>query len=332
MRRVKPIELNQKAEAKDWPVVFRYLSESQINVVKGSNEKTLLIIAVEQNLIEIINQLFSYSIIDVNLSDQFGNSPLFYAVQNGNFDIVELLIKKGANLDKKNDDGFRPVDIASANGDLQIFKFLYSKMFKINDSNDDLTTIIDLALKNNRLNILAYLFSDDLKDCHQNIYKKINYKEYQFSNEVLALARIMLDYDLNQNLHESDYLIKIKQHILMSCRKTIKAINNELNFESFNNFFNQFIRYCEENKNDINALEHYIIRVSSKVSNFIKCIDITVKEDLKFSNNEIFYAEDLLARLTSDSIDIIALDDLKTNFIVDNEQKKSNQSSCCRIC
>ena len=47
---------------------------------------------------------------DVNLKDNWGRTPLHYAVMGGHKEIAELLITNGANINKKNDEGKTPLD------------------------------------------------------------------------------------------------------------------------------------------------------------------------------------------------------------------------------
>ena len=49
---------------------------------------------------------------DINAKDASGNTPLYYAIQQRNEDIAELLIAKGADVNAKNKSGQTALDIA----------------------------------------------------------------------------------------------------------------------------------------------------------------------------------------------------------------------------
>ena len=50
---------------------------------------------------------------DVNSKDNYGNTPLHYAVLGGHTEIAELLIAEGADVNARRDDGMTPVDLPS---------------------------------------------------------------------------------------------------------------------------------------------------------------------------------------------------------------------------
>lgn len=53
-----------------------------------------------------------------------GATPLFQAVRNGHFDMVKLLVDKGATVDLADKAGTLPRDLASTNGFHDIVRFL----------------------------------------------------------------------------------------------------------------------------------------------------------------------------------------------------------------
>ena len=64
----------------------------------------------------------------VNLIDDFGNTALYYACENGDYKTAELLIKNGANIDVVNEDGKTPLDIAREKGSDDIVRLLTTQV------------------------------------------------------------------------------------------------------------------------------------------------------------------------------------------------------------
>jgi uncharacterized protein len=66
------------------------------------------------------NLLFSKKILDkglnINIQDRWGNTPLWYAIYNGkgNYELVELFVKYGADPEIKNKAGKSSVDFAKS--------------------------------------------------------------------------------------------------------------------------------------------------------------------------------------------------------------------------
>jgi len=75
---------------------------------------------------------------NLNMRDDYGFRPLHFAVQNGEKDKVNLLLKRGANANAKTDHGFTPIYFSvGKNGDLEILKMLikFGALVNVNDKN-----------------------------------------------------------------------------------------------------------------------------------------------------------------------------------------------------
>jgi hypothetical protein len=72
-------------------------------------------IAVEQNNIQLLEEILD-RIDDANRPSKDGNIPLHRAVCDGNIDMVTLLLKHGADIDKQDSDGWTPRALAEQQG------------------------------------------------------------------------------------------------------------------------------------------------------------------------------------------------------------------------
>lgn len=88
------VELHQEALSELPKGIQRRLREEQANPV--INELTE---AIRRNNIDDIKELLSFG-IEVSDFDEYGATPLFWAVQKENIDLVSLLLAAGANPDK----------------------------------------------------------------------------------------------------------------------------------------------------------------------------------------------------------------------------------------
>lgn len=66
---------------------------------------TPLTIACSRNYVSIVSLLVKFDQIDVNLSDIGGESPLHFAIQRLNSQIVELLVSSGADCNQQDKNG-----------------------------------------------------------------------------------------------------------------------------------------------------------------------------------------------------------------------------------
>ena len=61
---------------------------------------------------------------EVNSVQSSGMTPLHYAAQNGNIELLIILLEKGALVDYKNEQGMTPSDLALLKGHEEIAKIL----------------------------------------------------------------------------------------------------------------------------------------------------------------------------------------------------------------
>jgi ankyrin repeat protein len=79
-----------------------------------------------QNNINGVRCILRYS-PNINMRDYLGNTPLHYATENGNIEILRMLCENGADALKKNNEGLNPIQIAihqdQDNKDTKLFFF-----------------------------------------------------------------------------------------------------------------------------------------------------------------------------------------------------------------
>jgi ankyrin repeat protein len=97
---------------------------------------------------------------DVN-SSEGGVSPLFLAATEGCLEVVQILIRSGADVNIKNStEGLTALQAAAHNGHLEVVKYLASKNANVNASGDkDAMTPLHRASLNGHLEVVKYLVS-----------------------------------------------------------------------------------------------------------------------------------------------------------------------------
>eukprot|EP01122_Echinamoeba_exundans_P011991 TRINITY_DN4929_c0_g1_i2.p1 TRINITY_DN4929_c0_g1~~TRINITY_DN4929_c0_g1_i2.p1 ORF type:complete len:277 (-),score=56.99 TRINITY_DN4929_c0_g1_i2:54-884(-) len=88
---------------------------------------TPLLFGVMQSNHSAVQALVEKGHASINAPDFEGNSPLHVAVQNGDFKMVQLLLKYGASPNQCDVEGATPVHIAAANGNTRIAAALIAK-------------------------------------------------------------------------------------------------------------------------------------------------------------------------------------------------------------
>lgn len=129
----------------------------------------------------------SFEIIFNKLSDAFiddqnkiGETPLILAAKAGNKDIVQFLIDKGANINKKDVYGLNPISIAATNGRTEIVELLFKKSLEKNKEeivNEPTTDNQNRAPRNNSNN--KKVMEPTNSNTNNSPRKKINVKKHE---------------------------------------------------------------------------------------------------------------------------------------------------------
>ena len=67
------------------------------------------------------------SLIDVNVKDKYGNNPLWTAVFNENYQIVQLYVDNNGDINNKNGNNMSPLDFAIELADTTLIEILTLK-------------------------------------------------------------------------------------------------------------------------------------------------------------------------------------------------------------
>ncbi|MEM3373431.1 MAG: ankyrin repeat domain-containing protein [Candidatus Anstonellales archaeon] len=89
--------------------------------------KNELHLAVLENDVQKVKQIACLNKKLINEIDEYGRTPIFYAVMNNNFEIVKYLIENGANLLVKDFYGDYIIHRAAALGLKEMFFYLVQK-------------------------------------------------------------------------------------------------------------------------------------------------------------------------------------------------------------
>lgn len=97
----------------------------------------------------------------INTLDEYGYSPLRFAVENSNLQIVKYLVESGADLDIKYEKGFTPLHFAAVFGDLELARYLIDEegvSFNVLDKYG--RSPLHIASENGRIELVKYLVGE----------------------------------------------------------------------------------------------------------------------------------------------------------------------------
>ncbi|WP_425385309.1 ankyrin repeat domain-containing protein [Wolbachia endosymbiont (group B) of Schoenobius gigantella] len=137
---------------KGYEDIVEVLKQKQLNLDKE------LLIAAEKGDLEKVRESIRRG-ANVNIQDRQGWTPLFWAIQKNNFNIVELLLDNNADIKVKDNEGWTPIHWAVQLGSLDVVKRLVERGADVNALTADGRTPYDLAINQNYREIKEYLRS-----------------------------------------------------------------------------------------------------------------------------------------------------------------------------
>ena len=178
----KVIEVLLEKAKKLYPDVDRELSGEFKEFVNATDDydRTPLHLASEDGNPEVVELLLENG-ADVNAKDDFG-TPLHDASRNGRTEVVELLLERGAEVEAKNKDGRTPLHDASRNGHTKIAKLLL-------ENGKDLYTDVDGKLNKDFIDKFV-----DVKD-----KKGVTPLHYASWDGYTDIAKVLLERGANIN-------------------------------------------------------------------------------------------------------------------------------------
>ena len=187
---------------------------------------------------------------NINKKDNYGETSLHIAFYNFNLDNVKLLIEKGANIHANDNYSLK---YASVFGYLNIIKLLIEKGADIHANND---YTLRISSRFGYLNIIKYLIEKGA-DIHVNN----NYSlRIAFQNEHLDVIKYLIEKGADINsLNDQNVLLKLLNS------KLIEYIINNINIK---NNINYYLDKIKENKDYF--ISYYYHKLNKELSSEFK--------------------------------------------------------------
>lgn len=164
-----------------------------------SRHKHLLIMGAKDGDLEMIDFLLKNEFI-VNVEDRFGNSPLWWAVRNGNLNIIEHLVKKGAKVDSgKGLGSSTPLMAAAGGGRVNIAGYLIEHGADVHYRNQSGKTILMEAARFGHSMFIELLIRKNVDLDVQDI-KKNTALIHAVKNKRTKSIDILLENNANPNI------------------------------------------------------------------------------------------------------------------------------------
>ena len=98
------------------------------NLIDSDGNSLLQLATINKHGVKILEMLLDLG-ADVNVTDKNGNTLLHFAINGRNTSVVEFLISKGMDVNKKNNDRKSPLDIAFDENKSSLFGIRYPSYY-----------------------------------------------------------------------------------------------------------------------------------------------------------------------------------------------------------
>ena len=157
---------------------------------------------------------------DLNIKNEYGYTPLIYAVYNDRLEIVKLLLDCGADVNKQNIYGNTALILATSKNNIEMVKLLLNVGADIDKQNNlGYTALIFAAYRNNRemVKLILDYYADEfiLNAQNKSFYDFLNTenKEYFTQNYPTSVYNAISHwYKKSFTEFVKDYNIKIKNN------------------------------------------------------------------------------------------------------------------------
>ncbi|GFS56376.1 ANK_REP_REGION domain-containing protein [Nephila pilipes] len=150
-------KIKEKLEKED-PGTYKEWQDNQcsVNYTLLDSQLTLLHIAAANGLAKVTELLIKKG-ADVNKANQYGWTPLHCAAENGYTGIVNALIEKGANVNAVEEDNWTPLHFAAQMGHTEIVNALIEKGANVSAVNQNGSTPLHFAAVEDHTEIVKAL-------------------------------------------------------------------------------------------------------------------------------------------------------------------------------
>lgn len=214
------MEVFQKATENDLEYVKLHMTHLEM---VDDKKKSLLHYAVTGSAMDVINYLLSQD-INVNLTDQYGETPLFDCARKGKIQLAKKLIDKFANVNIENRQGELPIHLASFKGDIAFIKLLIESGSFLNKQTKDDRYPVHYAIAGGRHEVVDFLIkkssqSYGMRDAHGNT---LLHHATKTSN--IQLIDMLLNQNLDPNALNDHFETPIFNAVRFGTVETIRLL------------------------------------------------------------------------------------------------------------
>jgi len=192
------MSLFDEAEKKEYNLVKQIIDEKKVDInYTNEDGETPLIVASQLGYL-LVCKLLINSGADINSVDKYRQTSLHWASLKGHLSICELLISNGADVNYEDEYGRMPLHLASENNHFLVCKLLIRSGADVNHKNNDGETPIILTMNYKIIKLLIENGADTKINIDTDIADKHVLEDFIYKKAPEQLVRKNLeDFDLS---------------------------------------------------------------------------------------------------------------------------------------
>jgi ankyrin repeat protein len=196
---------------------------------KGKHSQDVLLTAAKEGHLHALRYVLHQGGADVspNKADNWGNTPLVLAIQNGHLDIVQALIEAKAGPNKADGWGNTPLTLASRKGHLDIVRTLIEANADVNKSGDEVeATPLGFASQNGHFDIVRTLIKAKADVNKANISSGYTPVSFASGNGHLNIVRALVEAKADVNKAANDGVSPLLNGSYMGHLEVVRCLVN----------------------------------------------------------------------------------------------------------
>ena len=295
---INTLEISNAILHNDMKVIKEFLELGCDINIKCNNELTILEFVLLKNNYEIVKEFYKYHniLIKKYLLDNRERTFLLTTYLE-DIETMHLLIKKGCNINIKNDDGNTSLHISVKLNNLEQVKLLINNNVHIDVEDSYGNTPLILALKNNNLSIVNCLLEHHIKTRQisssviNSFYSSITGVE---QIEAIKIFLEMIDVNINDKVHFDFF----KKCFIKNSSKLDRIIVNlfldlAINIDRMLDDNNSIIQYARSRLNTYNwFLDKVNERSNNEAYELVKLLSsFTIDKPIKYTTHQWDFGE-----------------------------------------